>query len=93
MRRLQVLAFAISGLIVGSAGFAAAPVGALGLGLYVEGMRRLRSPDPETEPVPLFRAGLILVAIGFVWVVPFALVLLALSLPPFVTDLQRLRLP
>ncbi len=31
--------------------------------------------------------------IGFVWVVPFALVLLALSLPPFVTDLQRLRLP
>jgi hypothetical protein len=50
-------------------GLAAAPVGALGLGLYVEGMRRLRRPDPETEPVPLFRAGLILVAIGFVWVV------------------------
>ncbi|MFO0755708.1 MAG: tetratricopeptide repeat protein [Byssovorax sp.] len=50
-------------------GFAAAPVGALGLGLYVEGMRKLRRPEPEVEPVPILRAGLILAGIGATWVV------------------------
>ena len=48
---------------------AAAPLGLLGLGLLVEGQSRLVRPDAPGDAVPLARAGLILVAVGFVWVV------------------------
>jgi len=47
-------------------------VGALavfGVGLLIEGWSRKPRPDPLGEPVPLIRAGAILVALGFVWVV------------------------
>jgi hypothetical protein len=47
----------------------AAPLGLLGLGLFVESLSRLVRPDAQQTPVPLARAGLILVAVGFVWVV------------------------
>jgi hypothetical protein len=47
----------------------AAPLGLLGLGFLVEGQSRLVRPDAPGDPVPLGRAGLILVAVGFVWVV------------------------
>lgn len=48
---------------------AAAPIAVLALGLLVEGFAQLRRPDAPTAPVPLRRAGLILTAIGMVWVV------------------------
>ncbi|MEP7123175.1 MAG: tetratricopeptide repeat protein [Byssovorax sp.] len=48
---------------------AAIPVGLVGLGMVVEGQSRLVRPDPSGEAVPLARSGLILVALGFVWVV------------------------
>jgi hypothetical protein len=48
---------------------AAAPVAVLALGLLTEGLRHLRRPDAPMAPVPLRRAGLILSAIGMVWVV------------------------
>jgi hypothetical protein len=47
----------------------AAPFAVLGLGLLVEALRHLRRPDAPSAPVPLGRAGLILLAIGMVWVV------------------------
>jgi hypothetical protein len=42
---------------------------ALGLGIAVEGFRLLTPPEDEKEPVPIERAGLILAAVGMVWVV------------------------
>lgn len=45
------------------------PLGVLGLGILIEGQSRLVRPDASGEAVPLGRAGLILVAVGFVWVV------------------------
>ena len=47
----------------------AAPLGLLGLGLFVESLSRLVRPDAPRQPVPLARAGLIVAAVGFVWVV------------------------
>jgi hypothetical protein len=49
--------------------FAAAPIALLGLGLFVEGLDHLRLPDAPKAPLPLRRAGLILTAIGLLWVV------------------------
>lgn len=48
---------------------AAAPMGLLGLGILVESLGRLVRPDAPDTPRPLGRAGLILAAVGFVWVV------------------------
>lgn len=48
---------------------AAAPMGVLGLGLLIESLRRLVRPDAPGAPRPLGRVGLILAAVGFVWVV------------------------
>lgn len=48
---------------------AAAPVVVLAFGLLTEAIRHLRRPDEPKAPVPLRRAGLILTAVGFVWVV------------------------
>lgn len=48
---------------------AAAPLGLLGLGFIVESLSRLSRPDEPNQPVPLARAGLILTAVGLVWVV------------------------
>jgi protein O-mannosyl-transferase len=48
---------------------AAIPMGLLGLGTVVESLSRLIYPDAPSEPRPLARAGLILTAVGFVWVV------------------------
>ena len=50
----------------------AAPMGLLGLGILIESLSRLVHPDaPATSdaPRPLDRSGLILAAVGFVWVV------------------------
>jgi hypothetical protein len=47
----------------------AAPVGALGLGLFAEGAQRLRPAWGTSVPVPLRIAGPALVAVGMVWVV------------------------
>ena len=47
----------------------AAPLGLLGLGVVVESQSRLVRPDAPGDAVPLARAGLVLVAVGFVWVV------------------------
>ena len=47
----------------------AAPLGLLGVGIVVESQSRLVRPDAPGDAVPLSRAGLILVAVGFVWVV------------------------
>ena len=45
------------------------PLAVLGLGIVVEGESRLVRPDAQGDAVPLARAGLILMAVGFVWVV------------------------
>jgi tetratricopeptide (TPR) repeat protein len=45
------------------------PLGLLGLGLVADaGTRRVR-PDPKDAPIPLGRSGLVLAAIGLVWMV------------------------
>jgi protein O-mannosyl-transferase len=45
------------------------PLAILGLGIIVESLSRLVRPDAQGDAVPLSRAGLILVALGFVWIV------------------------
>jgi hypothetical protein len=47
----------------------AVPVGLIGLGIVVEAQSRLVRPDASGQAVPLGRAGVVLVALGFVWVV------------------------
>jgi tetratricopeptide (TPR) repeat protein len=47
----------------------AIPIALLGLGLVAEAAAPRPRPDPPKAPVPLGRAGLILAAIGLVWVV------------------------
>jgi protein O-mannosyl-transferase len=49
--------------------FAFLPLGVLGLGFFADGRRRLPRPDPVDAPAPLGRVGLLLAAIGFVWMV------------------------
>ncbi|MEZ4308680.1 MAG: tetratricopeptide repeat protein [Polyangiaceae bacterium] len=49
--------------------YAFLPFGAIGLGLFAEGARPLPVPERATAPVPLARSGLVLAAIGFVWMV------------------------
>ena len=45
------------------------PLGLAGLGFITESGRPLAAPDAEDAPVPLGRAGLVLAAIGLVWMV------------------------
>ncbi len=49
--------------------FAAVPVLALALGFFAESGRALIEPDAKEMPRPLGRAGIALLALGFVWVV------------------------
>jgi hypothetical protein len=49
--------------------FAFLPLGLLGLGLFVDGRRKLTPPDPEEAEIPLPRSGIVLVGIGLVWMV------------------------
>ncbi len=49
--------------------FAFLPFGALGVGLVADGLPPLPRPEPKNEPIPLGRSGLILAAIGLVWMV------------------------
>lgn len=49
--------------------FAFFPLGVLGLGLLADAGPRLVPPDAEGAPVPLARSGVVLVAIGLVWMV------------------------
>lgn len=45
------------------------PLGVLGLGFVADSGRKLARPDPEGAPIPLARSGILLVAIGLVWMV------------------------
>ncbi len=49
--------------------FAFLPLGVLGVGLVAEGLPPLTRPEPKNEPIPLGRSGLLLAAIGLVWMV------------------------
>lgn len=49
--------------------FAFLPLGVLGLGLLSDAGPRLVRPDAEGAPVPLARSGVVLVAVGLVWMV------------------------